>query len=183
MPLGDSALELGRVLRTRGLDGQLVVRSDSDEPRTLLRARRVFLDADPGLIPYLVRDAQPLGDSRAGGVLVGLRLVGLDSRERAHAWVGAAVRIDAGDLAPLPEGDLYWKDLLGLRCRTRAGRDLGVVEEIWPTPVCDQLLVAGPEGRFFLPARDDVLLEVDAAERTVWVELPPELAGGEEDEP
>ena len=136
MPLGDSALTLGHVLRTRGLDGQLVVRSDSDEPRTLLSARRVLLDAEPGTIPYLVREAQPLGPSRSEGMLVGLRLAGLDSRARAEAWVGARVCIDAADLAPAQEGELYWRDLLGLVCRTRDGRELGVVEEIWPTPAC-----------------------------------------------
>ena len=182
MPLGDSALTLGRVLRTRGLDGQLVVRSDSDEPRTLLRARRIFLDAEQGLIPYRVREAQPLGPSSAAGVLVGLRLHGLETRERADAWVGARVRIDAGDLAPLPEGELYWRDLLGLQCRTRDGRELGVIEEIWPTPACDQILVAGPEGRWFLPARDDVLVHVDADARTVVVDVPPELLEAAEGE-
>ena len=175
MPLGDSAVALGCVLRTRGLDGQLVVRSDADEPRTLLRARRILLDAEPGMIPYLVREAQPLGPSRATGVLVGLRLVGLETRERAQAWVGARVRIEASDLAPLPEGELYWRDLLGLTCRTRDGRELGVVEDIWPTPACDQILVNGPAGRWFLPARDEVLVQVDTAARTLWVELPPEL--------
>jgi 16S rRNA processing protein RimM len=179
MPLGDSALEIGRVVRTRGLEGELVVQSDADEPRSLLRARRVLLDADPGVIPYLVRDVQPLGPS-PGGVRVGLRLAGIETRERALPWIGASVRIESCDLAPLPEGELYWRDLLGLRCRTRDGRDLGVVEEIWPTPVCDQLLVNGPEGRWFLPARDEVLLEVDTAARTIWVELPDEwLDSGE----
>jgi 16S rRNA processing protein RimM len=182
MPLGDSALTLGRVLRTRGLDGQLVVRSDAEEPHTLLRARRIFLDAEPGTIPYLVREAQPLGPSRAAGVLVGLRLIGLESRARAQAWVGARVCIDAGDLAPLSEGEIYWRDLLGLVCRTREGRELGVVEEIWPTPICDQILVSGPDGRWFLPARDDVLVQVDAEARTLWVELPPGLLDAEEDE-
>ncbi len=175
MPLGDSALSLGRVLRTRGIDGQLVVRSEADEPRTLLRARRIFLDAEQGMIPYLVREVQPLGPSRAAGVLVGVRLAGLESRERAQAWVGAQVRIDARDLAPLPEGELYWRDLLGLACLTREGRALGVVEEIWPTPACDQLLVRGPEGSWFLPARDDVLVRVDPEARTVIVDVPPGL--------
>jgi 16S rRNA processing protein RimM len=180
-PLGDSALVLGRVLRTRGLDGQLVVQSDAEEPRTLLRARRIFLDAEPGLIPYLVREAQPLGPS-AGGTLVGVRLAGLETRERAATWVGAQVRIDAGDLAPLPEGELYWRDLLGLACRTRDGRELGVIEEIWPTPACDQILVKGPAGRWFLPARDDVLIRVDREARTVWVDVPPGLLDAGEDE-
>jgi 16S rRNA processing protein RimM len=175
MPLGDSTLILGRVLRTRGIDGQLVVRSDADEPRTLLRARRIFLDAEPGLIPYLVQEVQPLGPSRGAGALVGVRLAGLASRERAEAWVGAHVRIDASDLAPLPEGELYWRDLLGLACRTREGRELGVVEDIWPTPACDQILIRGPEGSWFLPARDDVLVRVDREERTVWVDVPSEL--------
>jgi 16S rRNA processing protein RimM len=182
MPLGDSAVTLGQVLRTRGLDGQLVVRSDADEPLTLLRARRVFLDAEPGTIPYLVREAQPLAPSRSAGVLVGLRLAGLESRERAEVWVGARVCIDASDLAPLAQGELYWRDLLGLVCRTRDGRELGVVEEIWPTPACDQILVNGPEGRWFLPARDDVLVQVDAGARTLWVELPPGLLDAGEDE-
>ena len=50
------------------------------------------------------------------------------------------------------------------------------------TPACDQLLVNGPEGRWFLPARDDVLVQVDAGTRTLWVELPPGLLDAGEGE-
>jgi len=162
------------VLRVRGIQGELLVQAHSEEPDSLLRARRVLLDAAPGVIPYLVRDAQPLSQPSSAGVRVVLALSGIDSPERAEVWVGARVLLETQDLAPLPDGELYWRDLIGVRCVTRDGRELGVVREIWPTAGCDQLLVEGPGGRWFVPARDEVLLGLDRESRVLRIEPPVE---------
>ena len=172
MPLGDDSIEVGRVLRTHGIDGELLVLSSHDDPSALLRAPRVLLDSEPGVIPYRVAEAHPLG-LQPPGVRVRLRLLGLDTRERAQAWVGATVRLEPALVASLAQGDIYAVDLIGMTCVTTTGRMLGVVREIWPTAICDQLLIVDGRESRFVPARDDVLVRVDAEARRIEIDLGP----------
>ena len=170
MPFGDSAIEVGRVTRTHGVQGELLVVTSHEDPSSLLRAPRILLDGEPGTIPYRVLEARALGP-QPPGVRLRLRLVGLESRERAQAWVGASVRVEASLLDPVAEDEVRCADLIGMSCISTRGRLLGVVREIWPTPSCDQLLIVDDEGSRFIPARTDVLLQVDTERRQIEVDL------------
>jgi len=86
----DDAIEVGRVLRARGLEGELQVALHGDDPSNLLRARRVLLDAAPGCIPYLVERAEPLPHGRGEAPRVRLKLLGLDRRELVGAPAAVA---------------------------------------------------------------------------------------------
>jgi len=168
----DDAIEVGRVLRARGLEGELQVALHGDDPSNLLRARRVLLDAAPGCIPYLVERAEPLPHGRGEAPRVRLKLLGLDRRERAEAWQGARVLLEAGQLAPLEPGEYYWTELMGCRCVLEDGPELGVLEEIWPTPTHDLLVVRSGDRTRMIPILDGVIAAVDRAARTITLVLP-----------
>ncbi len=170
MPLGANAVPVGYVLRTHGIEGGLLLSVDPAGLRTLLAAPRVVLVAEPGMIPYRVAEVRALGQA-AGRLRVWVRFVGLDTPERAQNWVGAEVRVEPQFQLPAASDDFFASELVGLRCRTREGRDLGVVREVWPTADVDQLLVEGRGGCFFLPARDEVLARIAPAEGEIEVDL------------
>ena len=60
--------------------------------------------------------------------------VGAASQEQAEALIGASLWIHREMRAPLPEGEFYLGDVLGLRVLTEDGEDWGEVEEILETP-------------------------------------------------
>jgi len=171
MPWHD-AVEVGHVLRARGLEGELQVALHSGDPSNLLRAPRLLLDAAPGCIPYRIERIDPLPHVRGEGVRLRVKLIGLDTRSRAEAWQGARVLLEPVYIAPLEPGEYYWRDLIGRRCLTEAGEELGVIEELWPTPACDLLVVRLGEHTRAIPVLDGVIAAVDAEAGTVTVSLP-----------
>ena len=168
-------VEVGRVLRPSGLDGSLLVRLHGEEPDNLVRAGRVLLSGAPGSIPFAVRAAEPASPSRDGRAQARLSLEAIRTRERCEAWTGAAVAIPEAALRSLPEGEFYWRDILGLRARLPDGRVLGAVEEIWPTASHDVLVIRSGVDRFLIPAVPPLLARVDPAAGEVWIDPPPEL--------
>ena len=122
---------------------------------------------EPGRIPFRVLEARDRGRAR-----VELRLAGLGTREHARAWSGARVSIAHALLRPLPEGEYYQRDLIGLAVRTPDGRHVGHVQEIWPTGGHDLLVVATSGEPVLVPAVEPVLTRVDLAAREIWIDPP-----------
>ncbi len=165
-------VEVGRVLRPHGLDGALLVSLYGDDPANLLRADRVRLTGSAGEIEFRPGRARRAGAARGGSARVRLWIPGVERREQAEEWAGAVVAIPEAALEPLPEGEFYWRDLLGLSCRTLAGAELGVIEEIWPTGSNDVLVARAAGATHLIPALREVLVRVDRAAGVLWIDPP-----------
>jgi 16S rRNA processing protein RimM len=172
-------VEVGQVIRPHGLKGNLLVSLHGDDSANLISTERVTLSGKSGSHAFQVRGAEPTGQTRDGRARVRLSLVGLESRESAETWSGAKLSIPESALPPLPEGEFYWRDVLGLRCRLPSGADLGVVEEIWPTGSNDVLVVRRGEELLLIPALREVLMRVDRKARELWINPPPGLLEGD----
>jgi 16S rRNA processing protein RimM len=171
-PEDDSWVEVGEVARPHGLHGTLLVDLYGDDPENLIRSQRVLLRGGPGSVEFKVGSASPAGEARKGRIRIRVTLAGLDSREHAESWTTARVNIPADALRPLPEGEYYWRDILGSRCITVNGEELGTIEEIWPTSGNDLLVVRGGSRTLLVPALRQVLVRVELERGEVWVDPP-----------
>ncbi|MBO0703037.1 MAG: 16S rRNA processing protein RimM [Candidatus Dormibacteraeota bacterium] len=108
---------------------------------------------------------------RAAGTLV-LKLSGLDDRTAAEGLRGTYVEVPEEDRRPLGAGAWYVDQLLGLRVRSRSGRNLGSLEEVLERPANDVWVVRtqGPDPvETLVPATREVVLSVDLVEGEVVV--------------
>ena len=163
-------VELGRVLRPRGLDGGLLVSLHGDDPTSLAGAGEVLLAGEPGEVPFRVRRVAAAGRGRDGRARAALWLEGLRDRERAEHWCGASVQVTS--LPEPPGDDLYWRELLGARCLGLQGEELGTLEEIWPTAGHDVLVLRSATGTRLVPAAESILLRFDRERRELWLDPP-----------
>ncbi|MFI5314370.1 MAG: ribosome maturation factor RimM [Myxococcota bacterium] len=172
-------VELGRVLRPHGLAGCLLVGLHSDDPSNLIAAETLRLAGDPGTIPFRVASAESAGAGPGGRARVRLSLVGLDTRDRAKPFVGSGVMIPAVDLAALPEGEFYWRDLIGLQALAGDGSWLGVLAEILPTAAADVLVIRRDGPDLLLPVTERLIARLDRERGELWLDPPDELLAEE----
>jgi 16S rRNA processing protein RimM len=168
----DAWVELGRVVRPHGLEGKLLVHLHGDDADNLTSAEVVALFGKLGRAAFRPQCVEQMGQLKDGRARVRLSLGGLASREAAETWTGARVGIPEGALQPLPEGEFYWRELLGLRCRVQSGAALGVVEEIWPTRSNDVLVVRDGTTQLLIPALRGVVARVDREAGELWINPP-----------
>ncbi|MEE9278789.1 MAG: ribosome maturation factor RimM [Myxococcota bacterium] len=164
-------MEVGRVLRSSGRDGALLVELYGEDVSNLLDAERVRLEGSPGEIPFRIRSVRA-ASAGALGARARLWLEGLADLERAAAWRGARVSLPEAALKPLPQGEFYWRQIIGLRARLADGRHVGRVEEIWPTPANDVLVVREGDRQYLIPAVPDLLLRIDLGAGEIWLDPP-----------
>jgi 16S rRNA processing protein RimM len=74
-------------------------------------------------------------------------LEGYGDRDSAAPLVGAEIAVRREQLLPLPDGDHYWADLIGLEAYNPAGDPLGRVVDMLATGANDVLVVRGERDR------------------------------------
>ncbi len=144
-------IAVGRVVAPHGLRGEVKV-----EPLT---ANSEHFAAGHTL--WIEETAHEVEASRRQKGFVLLRLAGVASVEAAEALRGSLLSLPESELAPLPEGEYYAHQIVGLEVYDGDGARLGKVVGLFPTGSNDVYVVDGPRGELLLPAIDDVILEVD----------------------
>ena len=168
----DDWVTVGQVSRAHGLKGALVVALYGEEARNLCAADSVRLSLGSRVHDFPQVRSSAAQATRTGRARLRLWLEGLASRSEAESWAGAELSIPEAALQALPVGEYYWRDLIGLRCRTSAGHVLGRIDEIWPTGSNDVLVVREGQRRVLIPALYEVIEKVDLEAGWVCVDPP-----------
>jgi 16S rRNA processing protein RimM len=80
------------------------------------------------------------------------------------------IEIPLHQLQPLPEGQYYHFQLIGLEVWTTRGELLGSITDILNTASNDNYVVKTPEEEVFIPAIEDVVKSIDLVEGRVVIE-------------
>ena len=161
---------IGRLLRPRGLKGELLILPFSDRPDRFPSLRRAFLPGEGGS----AREVAITNCWPQKGRFVA-KLAGIDSVEAAERLRGLELRIAEEDMQALPVGSYYHHQLKGLCVEDEAGSSLGRVDDILTTGAgADVLVVRGPRGESLIPLAADFVEQVDLAAGRIRVR-PPEF--------
>lgn len=148
--------------------GDILFTVTTDFPERLRPGTLVFFGDDKREIKITRR--RPHND----GILFGFE--GIATPEQAAKYTGKTVFVRAEDRPPLPEGEYYHHQIIGLDVFDEAGASLGVVSEILETGANDVYVVKNPAGReILLPALEQVVLEIDLERKMMKVHLLPGL--------
>lgn len=162
--LAPGYVAVGRVLGASGTRGAMKV--ELLAPATVLT---------PGRTVWAAGRQCKIQHIRQGGRFFHLRLAGIDDREAAARLRDRFLQVPETDLNPLPSGEYYRFQLLGLMVRASNGRDLGRVVDVLSAPENDVYVARSPHGEVLIPAVDDVVQNVDLDTGVITVEIVPGL--------
>lgn len=161
-------LAIGKLRRPHGVHGEIIMDILTDFPERLRRGSRIFI----GETHQEIR----LQSVRPNGTTLLVSFVGYTTPETVGVFRNQIVFIPTTDLLPLPEGEYYHHQILGLRVISDEGKELGIVSEILETGANDVFVVRpsiGPE--ILLPDIDPVILQIDLEKGELLVHLLPGL--------
>ena len=156
-------LEAGKIVRTHGVRGELVLECWADSPEFLAGLKHLYFDGggrDAGLVSSRVHKGRVL-----------LKLQGVDTVEQGDALRGKVLYLDRDDVIGLKAVD------------GNTGREYGVLQEVLPTGANDVYRIVDGAGREFLfPAVKHMIQGVDL-EKGIIALLPiPGIFGGSGEE-
>ncbi|MBL8063653.1 MAG: 16S rRNA processing protein RimM [Anaerolineales bacterium] len=164
-PTGESIyLAIGFLRRPHGVQGEVIMDLHTDFPERIKPGRKVYIGEK--------HEAATLGSvrSHADGVLVKIR--GYENPEAVGRFRNQWVYVKSAEVPPLPDGQYYKYELVGLSVLDDSGNTLGVITEIIETGANDVYVVKNDSGReVLLPGISEVVLEIDMKDRTMKVHL------------
>jgi 16S rRNA processing protein RimM len=162
-------LVVGRVVKSHGIRGELVVESRTDSPdeRFAPGSRlRGSLRGEPAGV-YTVESVR----EHSGRLLV--MFAGVADRSAADALRGTLFLVDSADLPPSADPDeFYDHQLEGLEARLIDGTVLGAVAEVLHAPGADLLAVRGDGRETLIPFVTAIVPTVALADGYVVIDPP-----------
>ena len=159
-------LIVGRVVAAHGMRGEFRMAIVTNHPQHLPKIRTLYLGEarEPFRVARL--RVNPHGKEAV------VKLTGLDTPEDTAVRRGELVWVALAEAPPLPQGEYYHYQLIGIDVLDESGVFLGRLAEIIETGANEVYVVRGPAGELLLPVIDGVILSVDPAAGQMLVHPP-----------
>jgi 16S rRNA processing protein RimM len=159
----DNCYQLGEVLKTHGLKGEVIIFLDSDFPDKYNELESMFLLQAGKLVPFFIESCQVQGTTAR------LKIEDIEDQDAAKSLVGLPVYLPL-TLLDDPDG-YYYHELIGYDVMCE-GSSLGKVTEIYDQER-NPLFAFDHQGyEVLVPFQDQFLLEVNKEEKTIKLDLP-----------
>jgi 16S rRNA processing protein RimM len=156
---------IGKLQRSHGVTGEIVLGLSTDFPERIKRGKLVYLGADHS--PRMISGARPFHNHML------ITMDGVRTREEAAELTNLEVFVRTDELPVLTEGQYYHHQLIGLIAVLEDGREIGTVTEIMETGANDVYIVTGADGKeVLLPAIEPVIIKIDVASKQMVVKPP-----------
>jgi 16S rRNA processing protein RimM len=153
-------ITIGQVLAPWGFKGKLKVEVITDFPQRFAPSSQIYINRKPMTIAST--------QWHKGKAIV--KLDTIDSIEQAEKLQGQTIEIHHSQLQPLPEGQYYHFQLIGLEVWTTQGELLGKISQILTAESNDNYVVHGAKGEILIPAIEDIVKSVDLDNGRITIE-------------
>jgi 16S rRNA processing protein RimM len=163
----DGMVLVGRVARTHGIRGHVLVNPETDFVAERFHQGAQFWTRVDGHELALT-----IVEARVDGPRPILAFDGYGSVEAADRLAGAELRVPESTLQPLPAGRYYLHQLAGCRVETVDGAAVGTVSRVDGGEGAAVLAVQGARGEVLVPFAQEICVGIDVEARVIQVRMP-----------
>lgn len=163
----DQLVSVARIIKTRGVRGEVAAEILTDFPERFSALNRVYLSSGTD------GSWEELEHHWFQRHRVILKFKGRDRPHEVEELIGYEVQVPLDERVDLPEDTFFDSDLMGCQI-LEAGRLLGTVVSVLKVSDSATLVVLTPdEDEFMIPLVKEFVETVDIGSKTVHVQLPP----------
>lgn len=156
---------LGRITKSWGVKGQLVLFLDVDSPEDYLDLDSAFVEIKGQLVPHFLH-IDNINGNKAIATFEDI------SPEQAGALVGHDLYLPLSLLPKLDGNRFYFHEVVGFRVVDSQHGDIGTIEQVieYPAQPLFQVMKNGTE--ILIPVIDEVIDTVDRQNKTIHITAP-----------
>ena len=163
----DACYQLGYIVRTHGVKGQVTAFFDVDYPEDYEELESVFLLINGKLVPFFIDalDLQPNGR-------IILKFEDVNTIEEAERLKNIELYLPLNALPELEEDQFYFHDVIGYTVVDEQLGELGTIKEIYEMPYQDLMAMEYQGVEVLIPVQDELVLRADKETQKLFVNLP-----------
>jgi 16S rRNA processing protein RimM len=159
-------LAIGKIVKARGIRGDVVVRPMTDRPARFKKLNRVFVGSTDATA--CEADVLQVAVEQRG---IRLRLANATDRNSAEDLIGSLVFVEEGEAIRLPRGTFFVHDVIGLNVLDDSGNAVGIVKDVIKYPANEIYVVDRNGKELLLPAVKEFIKKIDLQAKTMRVKL------------
>ncbi len=158
--------ELGKILRTHGLKGEVSIFLDVDNPEEYEGLDSVFVEIEAQFVPFLIEKLS----LKAPNLM--LKFEDIHTIEQAKELVGCKLFLPVEILPELPDDEYYLHELIDCQIIDEKYGNLGTVKEIYDLPGQDLLAFEYQHKEILVPIKDEIIIKFERTEKRIKTKLP-----------
>ncbi|MGQ0760911.1 MAG: ribosome maturation factor RimM [Acidobacteriota bacterium] len=167
-PDKDDPIVVARIVKTRGLRGEVVADLLTDFPDRFANLKSLI-----GLSPGESRRSLEIEEQWFHGNRLVLKFAGFDTIDAAKELVNYHLAVPSEDRIELPADSYYEWELIGCHVETVRGVHVGEIAGVMRTGGVEILKVVDHTGRDrLIPMASDIVVEIDKEKKLVRVDPP-----------
>ncbi|GAB3700481.1 ribosome maturation factor RimM [Spirosoma flavus] len=164
----DDCYQLGHITKTHGVNGELVLFLDVDQPDEYADLESVLLEVKGELIPYFIESIAIVKGSRA---IVAFEDV--ETIEQAERLIGCGAFLPLDELEPITdESRFYFHEIVGYHVVDANSGELGIVRGVYAMNAQDLIAMDYQGKEVLIPINSDIVRTIDRANQKLNVVLP-----------
>jgi len=165
----DDCFELGKILKTHGLKGEVSIFLDVDYPEDYQEIEAILLNTEGKLTVFEVEQIRLLPNKPKTALL---KLAGIDKIEETKAIIGETIYLPLSLLPELGEKQFYFHEIIGFKVIDKALGMLATIETVYSFTEGSLLVMPYKGKEVLIPINDETIVKVDREHKIIYVDLP-----------
>ena len=158
---------LGSLLKTTGIKGEIILKFNNDCFDEIQKLESIFIDVDNKLVPFFIEDIKVKSSTTAI-----VKFEGLNEEEKSVEFIDSEFYISFEQVKILKIDELEVVDVIGYKVKDQKNKYIGDVVEFIDIPKNPLLNVKMSSGEILIPAKDELIIEVDDDLQEILINIP-----------
>jgi len=158
---------LGKILKTFGNKGQLMVHLDVDDPEKYQKLESVYLDVYGERIPFFITSVEIKSQNSAV-----FKFADVDSADEASEYTGKEMFLPSSELPALSGKQFYFHEVEGFGVIDTLHGNIGIIETVLDLPRQALFQIRHGDREILVPVVDEIIVEVNREQKTITITAP-----------
>lgn len=158
---------LGKITRRHGLQGNVILKMDTDQPESYQKLESIFIEINGLLVPFFI---DKLSWSKSDSLILFLKNA---TEAMVDQIIGKNVYLPLSTLPPLTGKQFYYHEVIGYQILDENGVFCGVIREINDHTAQHYFILKLRDKDVIIPIiKDWILDDLDREEKVIRMKLP-----------
>ena len=162
----ETCFELGKITKTHGLKGEVVLWLDVDFPEDYEDLESVFLDVRGELIPHFIETYRQSGNRAI------VKFEDIDTFEKAETMINLQAFLPLDELPELEKDQFYYHEIIDYQVVDKNLGELGKVLTVHSMQAQDLMVMEYKGKEVLIPVISEIVLNADKEAKILNVNLP-----------